>query len=119
MSKNIRVYLEDILESVGKVEEYTQGLTLAVFERDTERQDAVIRRLAIIGEAVKRLPVDIREKYPDIPWRQIAGMRDMLIHEYSSVSLDRVWDVVTHHLAALKSITEKILAETNKDDLIN
>lgn len=113
MSKN-RVYLEDILESVTRIEEYTRSSDFAVFERNTEQQDAVIRRLEIIGEAVKNLPEEVRQRYPDIPWKQIAGMRDVLIHEYSHVSLDRVWKVVTDHLGDLKKTTEKILSEQNE-----
>ncbi|MEK7099302.1 MAG: DUF86 domain-containing protein [Patescibacteria group bacterium] len=116
MTKEIRVYLDDILESIGQIEEYTHGLTLATFERDIEKQDAVIRRLEIIGEAVKHLPETIRARYPDIPWQQIAGMRDVLIHEYSSVSLDRIWGVVADRLAELKRVTQKILEATRTED---
>ena len=88
------MYLEDILESIEKIEKYTHGLTLEQFEQNTESQDAVIRRLEILGEAVKGVPVEIREQYPAISWKQIAGMRDVLIHEYANVSLVRVWNVI-------------------------
>ncbi|MEK7542027.1 MAG: DUF86 domain-containing protein [Patescibacteria group bacterium] len=115
MTKEMRVYLDDILESIGKIEEYTRGLTLTAFERDIQRQDAVMRRPEIIGEAVKHLPEATRTHYPDIPWQQIAGMRDILIHEYSSVSLDRVWNVVTDHLADLKHTTQEILQKMYGD----
>jgi len=104
MRKEIKVYLEDILESIAKIEEYTRDLTLEGFEESSEHQDAVIRRLEIIGEAVKKLPTDLRGKYPDIPWQQIAGMRDVLIHEYAQVSVDRVWKVVTDHIKPLKEL---------------
>lgn len=74
MKKESQVYLEDILESIAKIEEYTRGLTLEEFSNITEHQDAVLRRLEIIGEAVKNLPSDLKENYPAIPWKQIAGM---------------------------------------------
>lgn len=102
MKKELLVYVEDILESIGKIEEYTTGITLEEFCNNTEHQDAVMRRLEIIGEAVKHLPSDLKERYPDIPWKQIAGMRDVLIHEYAGVSLERVWKVITDDLQPLK-----------------
>ncbi|MEK7208534.1 MAG: DUF86 domain-containing protein [Patescibacteria group bacterium] len=109
MNKDIHVYLEDILESIEKIEGYTKGLDFAEFEENTEHQDAVIRRLEILGEAVKRISQSVREEYPDIPWKQIAGMRDILIHEYADVSLKRIWKVVTNELAPLKEAIQAML----------
>lgn len=108
MKKDPRVYLEDILESIGKIEDYVRGLSFEQFEQDTERQDAVIRRFEIIGEAVKRLSADFKEHIPDIPWKQIAGMRDVLIHDYANVSLPRVWKTATE-LTRLKRAIQEIL----------
>ena len=107
MRKEIKVYLEDILESIQKIKEYTAGVDFAEFDDNTQHQDAVIRRLEIIGEAVKGLPSELKAKYPDIPWKQIAGMRDILIHEYAGVSLKRVWKVVTDDLGPLKKVASK------------
>lgn len=109
MTKEVRVYLEDILESIGKIEEYAKGSSFQDFEKDTERQDAVIRRLEIIGEAVKNLPSELRKKYPNIPWKQITGTRDILIHEYAGVSLKRVWKTVVKDLEPLKKTVNQIL----------
>lgn len=109
MKKNIRVYLEDILGSIEKIEAYTRGLTFEQFEQNTEHQDAVIRRLEILGEAVKCVPMDVRERYSHIPWKQIAGMRDVLIHEYADVSLPRVWKIITGELLPLKEAVKEIL----------
>lgn len=73
----------------------------------------MIRRLEIIGEAVKNLPADLKEKYPHIPWKQIAGMRDMLIHEYAGVSLERVWKVVTDDLGPFKKVVSETMQHKN------
>lgn len=98
MKKDVRVYIDDVLECIDKVEEYTEGVSEEEFYENTQIQDAVIRRLEIVGEAIKNRPVDFREQYPDIPWRKIAGMRDVLIHGYAGVNLLRVWRVVIDDL---------------------
>jgi uncharacterized protein with HEPN domain len=105
MKDDIRVYIEDILECIDKIEEYTK-IDEDDFYENTQAQDAVLRRLEIIGEAVKNIPQDVRDKYSEIPWRKIAGMRDVIIHEYSGVNLERVWKVAKEDLVGLK---EKIL----------
>ena len=113
MNKNIRVYIEDIIECIGKIEEYTEIEEDDFFE-NTQVQDAVFRRLEIIGEAVKNIPQEFRDKYPDIPWRKIAGLRDVLIHEYSGVSLERVWKVAKEDLTELKVKMLRIRESMNK-----
>ena len=84
------------------MEEYTQNLTEDEFYLDRQVQDAVVRRLEIIGEAVKNIDDDFRNKYPHVPWKKIAGMRDIIAHEYFGVKLDRVWGVVRKDLPHLK-----------------
>ena len=76
MKRNALIYIEDILDSIRKIESYTENVFESEFYNDTEKQDAVIRRLEIIGEAVKNIPQEIKDNYPDIPWRKISGMRD-------------------------------------------
>ena len=78
MSQDYRLYLEDILEAVQKIESYTEGLSFQQFIQDEMRLDAVLRNLEIIGEATKNLPLNLREKYPQIDWRKIAGLRDIV-----------------------------------------
>ena len=101
-----RVSLDDILESIQKIETYTQEVSAADFAIDPQLQDAVIRRLEIIGEAVKNISSDLKDQYPIIPWRPMAGMRDVLIHGYFGVNIQRVWSVVKNDLPDLK---QKIL----------
>jgi uncharacterized protein with HEPN domain len=90
------------------IENYTKNLDERDFYGNPIIQDAVIRRLEIIGEAVKNVPKEVREKYPYVPWRSISGLRDILIHEYSGVSMNRVWKVISSDLKELKENIIKI-----------
>jgi len=103
------VYLQDILESIEHIQRFLDGVSEDEFYKNVEKQDAVLRRLEIIGEAVKHLPEEIREVHPDIPWRQIAGMRDIIIHEYFGVTLNMVWIVATDDILDLKAKVEEII----------
>lgn len=105
------VYLHDILESIDLIESFIATIDERSFYANVEKQDAVLRRLEIIGEAVKQLPDRIRDSNPTIPWRQIAGMRDMIIHEYFGITLEMIWVVVTEDLPELKDAIQKIIAE--------
>ncbi len=109
MQRDINLYLDDILESIQKIEDYTQDLTEEQFSRNTETQDAVLRRLAIIGEAVKHLPEDLKEKHKQIPWKQIAGARDIFVHEYFGVGIERVWGAIHEDLPELKKVVEELV----------
>lgn len=100
--RKLSVYFDDILESISRIEYYINGLTKEQFENNEEKQDAVIRRLEIIGEAVKHIPGEIRNQYASIPWKQIAGLRDIVIHDYFGVSITRIWKVLISDLDNLK-----------------
>lgn len=106
MARGLEIYLLDVLESVDKIEEYTAGKEEQDFLDDTLLQDAVLRRLEVMGEAVKGMPGDVRKEHPDVPWNEIAGLRDVLIHQYFGVKLERVWRIVENDLPALR---EKLL----------
>ncbi len=111
--KGVEVYLQDILESILLIRRYTRGKTLKTFDQDTELQDAVIRRLEIIGEAVKRIPAGMKSEHVSIPWKSIAGMRDMLIHEYAGVSVETVWRTIKHDLLPLKRVIMEMIKATS------
>ena len=111
--KRDQVYLHHILDAISKIEEYTTVEKVA-FLSTHHWQDATIRQLEIIGEATKRVSLDLREAYPDIPWRRIAGLRDVLIHEYMGVDLNAVWEITQKNIPDLKLKIENIL--TNRGE---
>ena len=111
MTRDMRVYIQDILESIGAIEGYVQSNTEEQFYGNRQVQDAVIRRLEIIGEAVKNIDEEFRNRYPEIPWKKIAGLRDVLIHEYFGVNMKRVWRVIKIDLPVLKSKISRIWEE--------
>ena len=109
MPRDYRVYLDDILEAVSRIQAYTAGLTHARFSGDLKTLDAVIRNLEIIGEAIKKIPYEIPAKYPDVEWKKIAGLRDILIHEYFGIDTEIIWDVAQNKLPDLTAQIKKIL----------
>lgn len=111
--KDDRLYLSNIFECIQRIEIYTQD-GKETFLQTTIIQDAVIRNFEIIGEATKRLSPEIRTTYPDVSWQQIAGFRDILIHDYLKVNLNRVWGVIEHNLPQLKTTVEVILQELDE-----
>jgi uncharacterized protein with HEPN domain len=109
VKKDPSVFICHILESIELIENYSRDLTAEQFQVDIAMQDAIIRRLEIIGEAVKNLPAPFKAKYPDIPWKQMAGMRDILIHEYFEIDLNLTWTVVKQALPPVKEKLQAIL----------
>ncbi|MBI3961810.1 MAG: DUF86 domain-containing protein [Deinococcus sp.] len=108
--KDDQLYLLHIAQCIQRIESYTQD-GRAAFMASSLTQDAVIRNLEIIGEATKRISQDLKQAYPDVPWRRVAGLRDVLIHNYIRVDLDEVWNVMEADLPGLKSKIEAILQE--------
>lgn len=107
MKKDPAIFLAHILDSIELIERYSKKLNKVKFLKNQSLQDAIIRRLEIIGEAVKNLSGSFKARYSEIPWKQMAGMRDILIHQYSSVDLLLTWKVVKEHLPPIK---KKLLA---------
>ncbi len=117
--RDFQVYVEDIIDVINSIEEYTQGLTYETFVKDRKTIDAVIRNFEIIGEATKQIPKHIRQEYPKVPWKDKAGMRDKLIHGYFGVQLDVVWKTVKERLPTVKPLVEKALAKMDKEAASN
>jgi len=111
MPRDYKVYLDDILEASSRIRDYTSGLTLDEFKDDTKTLDAVVRNLEVIGEAVKKVPDEIRSRYPDVEWKKIAGLRDILIHEYFGIDVNIIWDILKNKLPRLEEKVKKILSE--------
>ena len=109
MPRDYKVYLDDILEASTKIRDYTSGLTLEGFRSDTKTLDAVVRNLEVIGEAAKKVPDDVRSRYPDVEWKKIAGLRDILIHEYFGIDVNIIWDILKNKLPHLDEQVRKIL----------
>jgi uncharacterized protein with HEPN domain len=108
VKKDPRVYLAHILECAQKIQRYTKGGQKSFLE-ETMTQDAVIRNFEIMGEAAKRVPEAYRRRHPEIPWRLMAGFRDVLIHAYEGIDLNRLWRIVSHDLPVVKEAIEKLL----------
>jgi uncharacterized protein with HEPN domain len=109
MNNDESVYLQHILDAVFKIESYIKGSDEEAFYRNTLIQDGVIRQIEIIGEAVKRLSSDLKGAHSHIPWQDIAGMRDKLIHDYFGVDIETVWLTVKNDIPVLKPQIKKIL----------
>ena len=109
MHRTVLQFLDDILESISNIEEDTSGITFEEFSKDRRRRDAVIRNFQVIGEAIKNLPDDLKERYPGTDWRKIAGFRDVLTHVYFGIKNTILWDNATNKLPDLKIEIRSIL----------
>jgi uncharacterized protein with HEPN domain len=109
MPRRPEVYLEDMLASCQNISRYTTGLTRQQLAADSKTLDAVVRNLEIIGEAAKSVPKDVRAAHPEIEWKKIAGLRDILIHQYFGIDVEIIWDIVQHKLPGLADQVRRIL----------
>jgi uncharacterized protein with HEPN domain len=109
MYRDYNLYLKDILAAINSIERFVENMDFEKFARDDKTSSAVIRKFEIIGEATKNIPDDIREKYPNIPWKEMAGMRDRLIHSYFGVDYKLVWETIQERLPELRPMLEDII----------
>ena len=111
MKRDYKLRIQDILDCINMIESYMKGKSEDDFYEDFQLQDSVMRRLEIIGEATKHVPTAIREKYPEIPWKKMAGLRDVAIHNYADIVSERIWSTVIKALPK----TKKEIIKVKKD----
>jgi len=111
VKREYKLFVQDIADCIEKVNEFVGGMTFEEFSRDDKTISAVVRKLEIIGEATKNLPKSLRAKHPEVPWKDMAGMRDKIIHAYFGLNLQIVWKVVKERLPELKPLVKKVLKE--------
>jgi uncharacterized protein with HEPN domain len=116
MRRNILLYIKDILQNMEDAEMFISGQTYDDFVLDKKTVNAVIRSIEVIGEAAKNIPEGIPEKYPTIPWKEMAGMRDKVIHFYFGVDLELVWISVKESIPSIRPLLEDILQELESDE---
>ena len=109
--RDYHLYLKDIVAAMESIEEFIAGMDLASFQADDKTASAVMRKLEIIGEAVKQVPDEVRQRYPHVPWKEMAGMRDKLIHFYFGVDYSLVWRAITERVPTVKEELLAILEE--------
>ena len=108
MKKEDNIFLKHILDSISDIEKSTNKLSRSVFESNKDVKDATLRRIEVIGEAVKNISEETKQKYPHIEWKKIAGTRDVIIHSYFNVDWDLVWDMIQKDIKTLKEQINKI-----------
>lgn len=108
MKRDISLFIEDIKDSIRNIDNFSKGLNKNKFLKDKLRQSAIVRQLEIIGEAVKNIPSSFKERFPNIPWKDIAGFRDVLSHAYFGINIERVWNIIKVDLPKLKGQIDKI-----------
>jgi uncharacterized protein with HEPN domain len=111
MPRGYKLYLEDTLTSINKIRLYIGTASFEEFIKDDMKIDAVVRNLEIIGEASRKIPAEIKEKYPHLEWRKVADFRNILAHEYFGIDYEILWDIVINKLPILQSEIKSILAQ--------
>jgi len=106
--RSYKLYVNDILESIKRIENYTIDLSYEDFIENDLVRDAVLRNLEVIGEAAKSIPDEVRDQYPDVPWRRIVGLRNIVIHEYFGVDFENIWKIVKENIPEVKPFIKQV-----------
>lgn len=109
--RDYKLYLKDILEAMEAIEKFVEKMDFEEFKRDDKTSSAVVKKFEIIGEATKRIPEEIKQKYPEIQWKEMAGMRDKLVHFYFGINYNLVWQTIKNRIPQVKLLIHKILDE--------
>ena len=112
--RDFSLYLSDILKALEAIESFVEGLSFEDFKKDDKTSSAVIRKFEIIGEAAKQVPGSVKKKYPAVPWKEMAGMRDKLIHFYFGVNHDLLWQTIKNRIPEIKPVISQILKDFTK-----
>jgi len=112
MCRDYETYLEDILAAIAKIVQYVEGMSEQDLIEDERTFDAVLRNLEVIGEATKRIPEAVRTQAPEVEWRKVAGLRDVLIHQYAAIDAAIIWDIIRNHMPQLRRSIESLLEES-------
>jgi len=113
MPRDSRLYLDDIVQAIERIRAYTKGQTEMAFGHDLKTQDAVMRNLQVIGEAALHVPGSVEESTPEIDWRKIRALRNILVHEYFGVNLPIIWDVVQNKVGPLEASCRRLLEQAD------
>lgn len=112
-------FLEDAIGAMERAERFVAGMSYEDFKKDEKTVFAALRAIEVIGEAVKHIPLDFRMKFPDIPWRDISGMRDVLIHDYFGVDLETVWETVKTNIPKTKPLLIRALEQIKREGSVH